>query len=184
MLELGASLNSNFDRIDKNRDGQLSCGELKGASEGHELSVADRALAKFASEHVNELASLFNGFNKQTEERRKSEQVRTSPEPQNIERLDINVLLRAAGNTTVGDPFDAFKKIRVGGWTAAGAGYGAYSTFAAGPVGAIAGTAIGGGFGWGFSKLTHRMIYGSSDSYYQQKSNTLQNMDLSKFPRR
>ncbi len=182
MVELGQSLNRNFDRIDQDKNGELSRSELNAASEGPKLSVADRALAKFASEHMNELASLYNGFNRKSEEQDKTQQVLNSKEEQSIQKDDVNVLLRAAGDMSGRDPFTAQRRILVGIGTASGAAYGGVKLAIGGPLAALAGVGLGGGVGYGVSRLSTRLTHGTSDNYYQQKSEILQKVDLAKFP--
>ncbi|MBX9685933.1 MAG: hypothetical protein K2X27_04475 [Candidatus Obscuribacterales bacterium] len=179
---LAHALERNFDRIDSNHDGGLSRDELKDAVKSPKLSTADRELADFAVKHFEELSSLYRGLNNQWAES-KLPQIKIEDNNARISKNDLNIMLKVAGDPKAGDPFVHDRKLFVGANAAIDATYGAYGGAAGGPLGALVGAGVGGAVGWGVFRLSHRLYYGSSDTYYQSKAKLLNQVDFSKLPR-
>ncbi len=181
--ELGQSLLTNFDRIDKNRDGQLSVSELKDASNGAQLSLADRAMAGFAANNIKQIAAIYQGLNRPgAEAKLPGLEITSKDNP--ITKDDIGVMLHAAGKNLGPDPFRRDRANLANASAIVEAGYGAYAGAAGGPLVALGGAAVGGGLGWGISRGVQRATFGSADGYYEIKGARLQNIDLTGFPHR
>jgi hypothetical protein len=181
--ELAQVLDRNFNTIDSNKDGKLSLAELTEAAKGPKLSVEDRRTVGFAAEHIREISLMYNGMNSQSKEA-KLPAMEIAAKDQVIERRDLDVMRRAAGDTTAPDAFGKDRRLYTFGNAAVEFTYGGYLGSAFGPLGAVAGAGIGGGASYGVFRGLHWLRYGSSDTYYNQKAEQLQRIDISSFPKR